>query len=389
MDAQRQNENKLITTIFVILLVPFLSIAWIKNSMGTTVYQAWQVCAVALFLIFIVSTVQKIKVNNAIALFVIYQSILLFSTVLNSKFGFGIFTVTIAAVLLFVLIQSSFYYIILNALCIIVVFSMIINLPMMLINRNVPNAIFFIGGKNSLSMFLIPGTFLLLINSLEKHNKVSKGCILAVALCLISVFIGFSGTGIVVAVLSLVLIFVSKNHKPKKKFYIGFIVFVYILFLLFSEKLFITDGWISFTKVLGKNSDLTARTTIWAIAKGIINEHWFIGAGRGTEISYINTWGERQVIYESHNFILEILMEGGIVALSIFCAFFYKCIKHLDLNDVKCRIIFVAICILLVNGLTESIVNNFFAIVILGIACRYSSEDRSKYSLNEQQIKKA
>ena len=388
MDAQ-QNENKAKITVFMILLIPFLNIAWIKNSIGTTIYQAWQVCAVAWFLIFIVFAVKKIKVNEAAALFVMYQGAILFSTIFNGKISFGIFTVTIAAVLLFILIQSSFYYSILNALCIIVVFSMLINLPMMLINGSVPNATFFIGGKNSLSMFLIPGSFLLLLNSLEKHNRVGKGYISVVVLCLISVFIGFSGTGIVVSTLSFVFIFIFKNHKPKKKFYISIIILIYIIFLLFSEKFFLTNGWISFTELLGKNSNLTSRTTIWNIAKGIISDHWLFGAGRGTEISYVNIWGERQLIYEAHNFVLEVLIEGGIVALSIFCIFLYKCIKHLDVNDAKGRIVFFALCILLVNGLTESTVNNFFVIIILGIACRYSSDYGSKYSINEQQIKKA
>lgn len=160
----------------------------------------------------------------------------------------------------------------------------------------------------------------------------------------------------------------------------------YIIFILFSDDFFVTTYWLDFTDILGKDSTLTSRTTIWNIAKEIISDHWLFGSGRGTEISYVNSWGERQLIYEVHNFILEILIEGGVVALTIYSAMFYKAVKGLDMINIKNKIIFIALCVLLINGLTESTLNNFFVIIILGVACHYATENRGRKRLDEHQI---
>ena len=219
---------------------------------------------------------------------------------------------------------------------------------------------------------------MLLINSLEKNGKVGKFTLFLIAFSLITVFIGSSGTGIVVAFCALLFLLLAIKFKPKKTIYLGVIFTIYALFLLFSDDFFLTDYWFKFTDLLGKDSTLTARTTIWNIAEGLIKENWLFGAGRGVELSYVNTWGERQTIYEAHNFILEILMEGGIVALLLFGTLFFKAVKHLNLDDAKHRIVFIALCVLLINGLTESTVNGFLVMILLSMACRYATESRNK-----------
>lgn len=385
MDVTKKS-NVLITLILAILLIPFLSISGIRNSVGTTVYQIWQVISVMFFFLLMITAVLEIKLNWAIGLFALYQSIILLSSFLNQGFSSGILTVTVAAVLLFMLLQSSYYYEIVSAICVIVVLSVIINFPIMIPKLSDMNAEFFIGGKNALGMFLIPGAFLLLVNSLNSTFKISKKTVLAIVLCLISVFIGSSGTGMVVAFLAVVLMVLATKFKPKKLVYNTVILTFYALFILFSEEFFATQYWLDFTDFLGKDSTLTSRTTIWTIAKEIISENWLFGSGRGTEISYVNTWGEGQLIYEAHNFILEILMEGGVVAFIIYSILFVKTVKNLDMNDIKNRIIFIALCILLINGLTESTLNNFFVTIVFGIACRYAAKNRGKNKLNEQQI---
>ena len=373
--SMTRNRSKILVCVLIILLIPFLSISSVRNSMGTTVYQIWQIVSVMFLFILMFTAASEIKLNWAVGLFLLYQSVILLSSFFNQGFSPGILTVIMAAILLFTVIQSSYYYEIVSAICVIVVLSAIINLPIMLPKLSNMDAEFFIGGKNALGMFLIPGAFLLLINSMNSKKKFSKRDFLAIGLCLISVFIGSSGTGVVVSVLAVVLMGLSAKIKPRKWIYILVILVFYAIVLLFSEDFFVTKYWLSFTELLGKDSTLTSRTTIWSIAKEIISENWFLGSGRGTEISYVNTWGERQIIYEAHNFFLEILMEGGIVALTIYSTLFYKSVKYLDMNNMKNKIIFVALCVLLINGITESTLNNFFVTIVLGIACRYAAEN--------------
>ncbi len=363
---------------FIFLIIPFFSISGIKNAMSSSIYQAWQIISICFLLLMFFLKSAQIKIGWAIGLFFVYQTIILFSSVFNNGISPGIIAVIIASVLIFILLQTDYYYEIISAVSIIVVLSLLINFPIMLQNRGSVNAEFFIGGKNALGIFLIPGIFLLLINSLEKNDKVGKFTLFFVAFSLITVFIGSSGTGIVVAFCALLFLLLAIKFKPKKTIYLGVIFTIYALFLLFSEDFFLTDYWLKFTDLLGKDSTLTARTTIWNIAEGLIKDNWLFGAGRGVELSYVNTWGERQTIYEAHNFILEILMEGGIVALLLFGTLFFKAVKHLDLDDAKHRIVFIALCVLLINGLTESTVNGFLVMILLSIACRYANEQKKK-----------
>ena len=302
--SMTRNRSKILVCVLIILLIPFLSISSVRNSMGTTVYQIWQIVSVMFLFILMFTAASEIKLNWAVELFLLYQSVILLSSFFNQGFSLGILTVIMAAILLFTVIQSSYYYEIVSAICVIVVLSAIINLPIMLPKLSNMDAEFFIGGKNALGMFLIPGAFLLLINSMNSKKKFSKRDFLAIGLCLISVFIGSSGTGVVVSVLAVVLMGLSAKIKPRKWIYILVILVFYAIVLLFSEDFFVTKYWLSFTELLGKDSTLTSRTTIWSIEKEIISENWFLGSGRGTEISYVNTWGERQIIYEPTIFFL-------------------------------------------------------------------------------------
>ena len=363
---------------FVFLITPFFSISGIKNAMSSSIYQAWQIISICFLLLMFFLKNTQIKIGWAIGLFSAYQIIILFSSVFNNGISPGIIAVIIASVLIFILLQTDYYYEIISAVSIIVVLSLLINFPIMLQNRGSVNAQFFIGGKNALGIFLIPGMFLLILNSLEKNLTVSKFTLFAIAFSLLTVFIGSSGTGIVVAFCALIFMLLAIKFKPKKPIYLGIIFTIYALFLLFSDKFFLTDYWLRFTDLLGKDSTLTARTTIWNIAEGLIKDSWLFGAGRGVELSYVNTWGERQTIYEAHNFILEILMEGGIVALFLFGTLFFKAVKNLDVDDAKHRTVFIALCVLLINGLTESTVNGFLVMILLSIACRYANEQKKK-----------
>ena len=379
----KDKNSGFITLILVVLIIPFLSIAGIKNNMDAMIYQVWQITAVISLMLFIYLLADEIKINWAVVLFTLYQVVILISVFLNQGFSSGIFTVIAAATLLFVLMQTPCYREVISAISIIVVVSVIINLPIMISHLNEENAVFFIGGKNSLSMFLIPGAFLFLINSLETEGRFSAKCIVVMVLCLLSVLIGDSGTGIVVVFFVVVLMILMAKIKVSKWIYIFPILVLYVLLLLFSTVFLSSELWTFITGILGKDSDLTSRVTIWNIAKNFISDNWLLGSGRGTEIIYVNKWGERQLIYEAHNFVLQVLMEGGVVAFTIFSALFYNIVNKLDMSDRRNKMVFVTLCALLINGLTESTVNNLFVTIVLGVACHYAIENRGKKVSNE------
>lgn len=379
-------KNRITTLILIALLIPFFSIVGVKNLVGEKAYQMWQIASVVLLFLLLFTAVSEIVINRAVVLFVLYQSVILFSCFIHNGFSPGILTVTTAAILLFMLLQSDYYYEMVSAICVIVVLSVVINLPVMLPRLNNHNALFFIGGKNALGIFLVPGSFLLMINSYEATGKIDVKTIVAVGLCLLTVFIAGSGTGMVVAVIAAGLMLLASKVKPKKEIYILVVLGFYLLFILFAEEFFTARFWIRLTDYLGKDSTLTSRTEIWHNAKDIISKHWLIGSGRGTIISFINSFGGLRATYEAHNFILEILVEGGFAGLTIYAILLGNTFSRLDMDDMRNRIVFVALCVLLINGLTESTVNNFHVTIILGIACRYAAQNRGKKRIHEQKI---
>ncbi len=360
--------------LFVFLLLPFLGIAGIKNAMGTGVYQAWQTVSLGVLFILFLVKYACVRLNWSVCLFTIYQLVILGSSTINHGISPGIIVVTVASVLIFILFQTNYYYEMIGSAGIIIILSLLINFPTVLQNREIINAEFFIGGKNALGIFLIPGIFILLINSLEKYNKASLFTVFAIVLSLITVFVGASGTGIVVALCALLFLLVAIKFKPKKIVYLGVIFAVYGLFLLLSEKFFIADYWVKFTDMLGKDGTLTGRTAIWNTAAELIRDNWLFGVGRGAALVYINARGERQIVYEAHNFVMEILLEGGAVALVLYGLLFFKAVRRLNLENPKQKMVFVGWCVLLINGLTESTVNSFLVMMLLGIACRYANE---------------
>ena len=114
----------------------------------------------------------------------------------------------------------------------------------------------------------------------------------------------------------------------------------------------------------------------------IIRDFPLFGLGRGNEIAYIDNWGSNETVWEAHSFILEILLEGGFVALLLFSKNFINSVFRLDMNNKKHKIIFIAICVILINGLTESNNNNFFVVTIFGIASRMAHEQNEPINRN-------
>ena len=372
----REALKKRIITVaaFCILLIPFLSIVGIKNAISSEMYQAWQIVAMAILGVVVIVKAKDIKLNWAIAIFAVYQFVIAASSVMNNGLSMGIIMSIVVWVLLFTLLQTDYYHDIILAISIIVVVSLALNIPGMINNLDVPNVEFFIGGKNALGIFLVPGVFFMLIRSYESNGTVSKLTMAVALIALVVVFAGSSGTGIIVAASTVLFLIISQKIKLKKWIFMGAIMTVYAIFIFFPEDFFITEYWLNFTDYLGKDVSLTLRTRIWQEAAALVSNNWLFGAGRGVEITYIGSIGKWQTTYEAHNFFLEILMEGGLVALALYAVLFFKAVKGLDMSNKAHKLAFIALCIIMINGLTESTVNNFFVVAMLGVACRFASE---------------
>ena len=253
------------------------------------------------------------------------------------------------------------------AINLIVVPCALVNFVTVVMNMGSEDNDFLFGGKNSISLILVPAMFIVTLNSLFRNEKITKKTVAFILFCGVSVILPGSATGIIVSVAAIVLWLLAIKRKPNKFLLLGILASFYLLFLIFGEQFFDNTVWIEFTGSMGKDSTLTSRTDIWRLAISLFKNHWLIGNGRGYEF-------KGTIINEAHNFFLEILVEGGIIAFLVFVCFILNAVKHLKMSDIKHRMVFVAFFAVLLNGLTESNLNNLFVTVILGLLCSFASD---------------
>lgn len=386
MERINQRNQWALLPIWIVLILPFLSVYALRNFIDPKAYQAWQIFAMLLSGTLVVYSAREILVDLYSGLFVAFQLELLLATTLRWGLSFGIVTMVLSMTFLFLLLQTSFYEQMLRALAVLIVVLVLLNLPGLLLRPDSGDELYFIGGKNSFGIVLIPGAFLILLHALERSGKPRRSTYVWLALCLLTVLLGASGTGMVVTVVATVATALAAKFKPPKWVCLTVIVIFYIVFIFFAEDFIQTRFWEWLTDLLGKDSTLTSRTAIWKTVKLYVGKYWLFGVGRGVRIPYINVDGLYRVNYESHNFVLEILLEGGFLALLLYGTLLFYTVKHLNMNDLKQRMVFVALCVLLVNGLTESTLNSCFVTLMLGIACRYAAENRRNLKPNEHKV---
>lgn len=369
----KQNKNYTMQECYVLFfaLLPFLSVAQIRTWMGDHAYQLWQFAGVGMMLALLAMEIHRVRFDLFVFGYTIYAVEIFVVSCVNRGFSPGTLVVTVGAITVVMLIQAR-PDVVLRALTGLIALLVPCNFISMLLSVHFSSDRFFLGGKNALSMFLIPAACLLLIFSLNRFGKfrVWEGSL--AAMCFVCVFWGGSGTGIVTAGAALILLFVFLHFRPNIPLFLGVIALLYLLLTVFSEQLFSSSFWQSFVGMLDKDETLTSRTTIWEQVMKYFRASPSFGVGRGASISYVNAYGLRNTVYEAHNFVLEILLEGGIFAFAAYLLSFLSAVCRLRMNDKKQRVIFLAIAAILINGLTESNNNHFFVIMLVAFANAYA-----------------
>lgn len=373
-EAKRPADYNYIKYILIAFcLIPYMGISGIRNLVGPDLYQLWQVSSTACLLFVGLRKAPTVLVKPHITLFFLYQLVILSVSSIRNGFSYGIFSVCLAFFLIFLLLQSDLWLLILRTLVIVSIIAAIINLISIPFHQDEQQPIYFIGGKNAFAVFLIPAVFFVLIYSAAKNNKVTKAATILVFLFLLSIALGGSTTGIVTSLVTLIFLLIFTNRKTIKAPFLITIILLYSLFLIFSESFLTSSLWTSFTDLFGKDSTLTSRSAIWSEAIEMIKERPLLGHGRGSRIIYRNSMGVYFSATEAHNFILEVLFDGGLVAFVLMLALLFYIVNRLDLSDQKHRISFLSLIIVMTNGLTESTVNNILVVILLGLAGRFAS----------------
>lgn len=239
-----------------------------------------------------------------------------------------------------------FSYIIIN------IISMFI-FPQGIANPDGLTPVFFLGNDNTTTLTLVLGTLFIVLSSYYYYEKLNKISVLAVALVTGLYVRNWSVTALIsMSILIFYLVFLYKRNKKQKIFnYENYIILGIILFgaiVIFR----IQNNFAEIIEaILHKSVDFTGRTQIWDNCINYIKQRPLLGWGVDEFENRLNSIG----IFHAHCMYLNILLEGGIIALLAFYKIFwviFKKIKNVKNCEIKNMISF-AFLIYFISGLVE------------------------------------
>ncbi len=211
----------------------------------------------------------------------------------------------------------------------------------------------FLGYDNTLIYMLIPYVGFSLIYSQIQYGKyITIHSVTALIIAVLTEFLPWSATGIVLVVLLMICVFgntipiIKRIFHPKVLvglFYIGTILIVFFR---------ITEVFEPFiVNVLKKDITFTGRTNLWDYVIDEIKDSWLIGFGQGGT----NIWDGWNALHP-HCLILDLLYKGGVLMLLPFIWLVHKFTKfssrHIDLPII--RIVYIVIATILFGEIVNS-----------------------------------
>lgn len=378
------SRNKIIKILFYcILILPFLNEKiFFYNK---TIINALKIIAAVYFTINIIKDTKNLKLTKTDIILVLFSLYSFFITIYNSLLSFGVFFSIYFLVVstLFLkknIIKNDYSY--LMALYIIHNLLLLLNLPSLITQLSVTgyNRMFFLGGKNALTLFCIMTIFYNYIIYYLLHKKVKIKYIFFILLSIITVILGGSSTGLVI-MLAMILVILF-NKKVKFNSLLLYSVYIIAFFVLMNSNIIekIPFLYHFITEILGKDITFTYRTVIWQHSLNYISQNiWGYGIGNSIllrDLYYLN-------INECHNMIIQLLFDGGIILLTLFITYFIFCNNESRGNKNKSLVNLVkyTIFIVFLLGLTESIcykIDLWYLFLILSVSQHIKEETNEK-----------
>lgn len=309
----------------------------------------------------------KIKVNKYLSVVFAFEVWMLVITIYN---GGDVFRSVIDCVTIVVLSIYVFYGIktnyrlflraIRNLLFVLVIIQMISaiiypqGMPADLYKNNEFNKLFFYAIDNGTTGVLLG---CISINSFMNYcdGKISNRIynIILNIFCVLTAVLVNSSTAMICSILLLILIWLESLNEVwilnKRWFWIILYSLTFIIMMFLSS---------------GSNA-FTGRALLWTKSLDMIKIHPIIGYGKqATDL--ISVWGS---YYSSHNAILQILLEGGIIGLVLWIRCIIKgigTVRYVENQKLK-MIMFFSVYVLLVSLLMEALVHSIMLFLILSI----------------------
>lgn len=238
-------------------------------------------------------------------------------------------------------------------------------------NRIIFNSIF--SAASIITVFLGNGVIL---NYKRLLDKVSIGKILKIALYLLAILLNTSRTGIagifIVCTMITIESFIKEKKFRNKKFILSI---VFILILIIYVFIFSFYGRKELNNIFSLNGRLF--TYSYGISKIFSSAKSFL-IGNGLVIT---NYSDGQL---PHNFILETLLEMGIINLIIMLILLYKLLKYLNKSRCKYIIWNILICCMFITGFHSIPLYTIY--IVLSIICE-TTERMNSHSEKKIKIK--
>ncbi|WP_342985839.1 O-antigen ligase family protein [Clostridium saudiense] len=375
--------NKIINNkwMLIFFIVPFFKPICFQYISGMIIideiFVIWKIIAAAIItILFILFAFRKKIIPKSILSVFMFELTILFTTIINKgdikRALIDMVTIVSFSMLIYLTIRynyKGFCEIINKVLSLLMIFNLIIMLiyPNGLkaeLYTNLENPLYFMTTDNGTSLFILTTMFMNVMYSLINNKKINKFIICS---CFFSAIVSKSSTAIIASTLFIIYIifFYKKNISKIFNPYIMFTTYIGIFFITLSGKAMIFNPIIEW--IFNKNLSFTGRDRLWSAAIELIKKEPFIGYGV-IENNYINIWGGK---FSSHNFILELLLQGGIFSLIVFIYVILRAINNQNRyrNNNISNLLVAILFFMCISILMESTVHSvyLFTIIVLSL----------------------
>lgn len=169
-----------------------------------------------------------------------------------------------------------------------------------------------ISNDNSITPYLIPGCFIVLLSLHMRHIDSFFSDAFVVILFMFPMFFVFTGVGIITSMICVMLLYSTKYFKLLRNLlnFRNLALGLLVLFIVFC--VFRATNWISvFSVALGSSVTFTGRTNLWEYAIRLISEKPFLGYGIQESV-YMPGYAYRTT---PHNMYFQLLLWSGVVGI--------------------------------------------------------------------------
>lgn len=319
---------KISEIIMMLLLIPFIKLPdYIVGSLVNNIFDLLKVisCFVILFL-----SLKKKKINNITILFIVFQGLLLLSTVINTSdfervWDQGIQFLSCVGIILYAdyflsTDYKAFYKVVSKYICFLAFLNsitMFIYYPTgMYTDIRLDSNYYFLELDNISFFTVYIGLIALIINSKIKYNKVSIPSYLFLFFQFLSYFYVDSTTAYILILLLIIFTFILDKFKVNFRINFNLCFLCVVLFMIGISVFKVQNNYASFFQsYLNKDITLTGRTRIWDRTIEYIKHKPLVGYGLESNIVMISKVGFNHI----HNIFLELLYKGGIVTMLVYC----------------------------------------------------------------------